>query len=301
MNKRPVFAALMLVATAGVASAVLFAQANQRSMYVSVVDEAGVPVSTLEPADIVVREDNVAREILHIEPATDPMQVEILVDNSQAARDYINDIRTALPPFVDALAVPTASGRHNEVGLVAFGDRPTILAEPSIDSAQVRKGIDRVFSLSSSGSYLLDAIIDVCKGFKKREAMRPVIVTLTTEGPEFSNRHYDLVLTPLRDSGAAFNVFVIGPMSSDMSDEARNRAVVLDRGPRETGGRFEQLLTSMALAPKLAQLSSELKHQFKVTYARPQSLIPPEHVTVTASRPGFVARGTLVKEPQNRP
>jgi hypothetical protein len=301
MKKSPVLAALTLVATAGAASAVLFAQANQRSMYVSVVDEAGVPVSTLEPADIVIREDNVAREILRVEPATDPLQVEILVDNSQAARDYINDIRNALPAFVNALTIPTASGRHNEVGLVAFGDRPTILAEPSIDSAQVRKGIDRIFSLRDSGSYLLDAVIDVSKGFKKREAMRPVIVTLTTEGPEFSNRHYELVLTALHDSGAAFHVLVIGPMSSDLSDDARNRAIVLDRGPRETGGRFEQLLTSMAIAPKLTQLANELKHQFKVIYARPQSLIPPEHVTVTANKPGLVARGTLVKEPQTRP
>src|SRR6516225_2918336 len=106
MKKSPVLAALTLVATAGAASAVLFAQANQRSMYVSVVDEAGVPVSTLEPADIVIREDNVAREILRVEPATDPLQVEILVDNSQAARDYINDIRNALPAFVNALTIP---------------------------------------------------------------------------------------------------------------------------------------------------------------------------------------------------
>jgi len=49
------------------------------------------------------------------------------------------------------------------------------------------------------------------------------------------------------------------------------------------------------------QLAAELTHQYKVTFARPQSLIPPEHTTVTAARPGLTARGTLVREPQARP
>ena len=36
----------------------------------------------------------------------------------------------------------------------------------------------------------------------------------------------------------------------------------------------------MALAGTLTQLADELTHQYQVTYARPQSLIPPERVTV---------------------
>ena len=51
----------------------------------SVVDKKGVPVTDVTPDDLVVREDGVAREILRVEPATDPMQVALLVDNSQAA------------------------------------------------------------------------------------------------------------------------------------------------------------------------------------------------------------------------
>jgi hypothetical protein len=193
------------------------------------------------------------------------------------------------------------AGGKNEVGLVGFGERPTILAEPSLDPAQVKKGINRIFAQSGSGSYLLDAIIEISRGFKKREAARPVIVAITTEGPEFSSRHFDLVLAPLRDAYASLNVIVVGPMSNDTSDEAHNRAIVLDQGPRDSGGSFENLLTSMALSPRLKQLAEQLTHQYKVTYARPQSLIPPEHVTVSAAKPGLVARGTPAREPQTRP
>ena len=88
-----------------------------------------------------VRDDNVAREVLRVAPADEPMQIEILVDNSQAATEYIRDLRLALPEFVDALLEPNAAGRKNEVGLVALGERPTILTEPTFDRAQLKKGL----------------------------------------------------------------------------------------------------------------------------------------------------------------
>ncbi len=76
------------------------AQALQRSMYVSVLDEAGQPVAGLGPTDFVVREDNNTREILRVDPADEPMQVAVMVDNSQASRNYIRDIRVGVEGFV---------------------------------------------------------------------------------------------------------------------------------------------------------------------------------------------------------
>ena len=53
----------------------------------------------------------------------------------------------------------------------------------------------------------------------------------------------------------------------------------------------------------MKQLAAELTHQYAVTYARPQSLIPPERVTVSAVRRGLVARGILIADQreQGRP
>jgi hypothetical protein len=293
--------ALLLGALMLVRPGVVIAQAIQRSMYVSALNDAGIPVPDLGPSDFVVREDNVAREVLRVAPADEPMQVEILVDNSQAATEYIRDLRVALPDFVDALLEPNAGGRKNEVGLVALGERPTILTEPTFDRALLKKGIDRLFAQRGGGNYLLDGVVEVCQGFKKRSATRPVIVAITTEGPEFSSRHFDFVLGPLRETGTAFHVVVVGRMSNDTSDEARNRNIVLDQGPTQTGGRFEHILTSMALGGKLKQIGNELTHQYRVTFARPQSLIPPERTTISAAKPGLTARGTLIKEPQGHP
>jgi hypothetical protein len=277
----------------------LAAQAIQRAMYVSVVNEAGAPVPDLGTADFVVREDNVAREVLRVEPAVAPMQIAVLVDNSAASRDNISHMRQALPVFVAALTDGPA-GQKNEVSIIAIGERPTVLADYSTNRGALQKGIDRIWSLHDSGAYLLDGIIEVCQGFKKREAGRPVIVALTAEGPEFSNRQHDQVIDPLKSSGAAFNAIVIGRPSSSLSSEARERGIVLDEGTRTTGGARVEILAVESLGLKLKQLADQLTHQYKVTYARPQSLIPPERFAVSTSKPGLSARGTLVKDTKTR-
>jgi hypothetical protein len=296
---RLLLGALLVAALALTWPGRLAAQAIQRAMYVSVVNEAGAPVPDLGTADFVVREDNVAREVLRVEPAVDPMQVAVLVDNSAASRDNISHMRQALPSLVAALTDGPA-GQRNEVTIVAIGERPTVLADYSTNRAALQKGIDRIWSLHDSGAYLLDGIIEVCQGFKKREAGRPVIVALTAEGPEFSNRQHDQVVDPLKASGAAFNAIIIGRPSSSLSSEARERGLVLDEGTRTTGGARVEILAVESLSLKLKQLADQLTHQYKVTYARPQSLIPPERFAVATSKPGLSARGTLVKETKPR-
>ncbi|HEY1911404.1 MAG TPA: hypothetical protein VGG73_10815, partial [Vicinamibacterales bacterium] len=193
-TRRALAAATLLAGLAVVGQIQLVAQTTQRALYVSVLNEAGAPVPDLGPSDFIVREDNVAREVLKVAPATEPMQVALLIDNSQAARDYITHYRQALPTFVTALADAGEGSVRNEVAIIGIADRPTILTEYTTNIVNLKKGIDRLWSQRGSGAYLLDGIYETAKGFKKRDAQRPVIVAITAEGPELSNYHYDQVL-----------------------------------------------------------------------------------------------------------
>jgi hypothetical protein len=97
------------------------------------------------------------------------------------------------------------------------------------------------------------------------------------------------------------NVVVLGPPSTDtISEDGRNRASLLDQGPVVSGGARESLLAVSALPTTLKRLATQLKSQYRVTYARPPSLIPPERLSVSAARPGLTARGTAVKEPNEK-
>lgn len=276
----------MLLAGLAVIPVVLHAQAQQRIVFASAVTDKGVPVEGLGPADFVVREDKVAREVLAVAPAADPMQIALLIDNSQAADPYVRDLREGASAFINAIAADPTGAKH-QLAVITIGERPTINTDYTTDLGKAVKGAQRIFATPGSGAYLLDGIIETSQGIKKRQSPRPVIVAVITAGVDLSDRVYQSVLEPLRDSGAALHVVVVGrPVTTDT-----DRLMVLDLGTRDTGGRYDTVLTGTALTPRLKQLAEELTHQYKVTYARPQTLIPPDRVTVSAAKPGMTIRG----------
>jgi hypothetical protein len=284
--------ALPLLAALTVATG-LDAQSKPRKIYASLVDKKGVPVTPVGPTDVVVREDGVAREILSVEPATDPMRVALLVDNSQAASRSIQFLRDALTGFATRL---TAAG--HSVALITLGDRPTLQVDATTDIARLKsRGIDRLFAQPNSGMYLLEALTETSRGFLKNDTPRPVIVAVVTEGREFSNASADVVIRAIRDSGAQFHALVLtdGDRADLGEDEVRQRNVVLDRGTKENGGQRETVISNMALKDRLDTLATELLGQVAVTYASPERLVPAEKISITAAREGVTARGVPVK------
>src|SRR5688572_15517059 len=166
----------MLVVVSVLASLVLghpetlLSQARERSIYVTMVDQSGAPVPNMGPADFIVREDNVAREILRVERATDPMDIAILLDNSVAAAEAVPQMRRALPAFLDALMAPAPAGQRNQVAIITLAGRPTILADYSIERAPLDKALGRLWEETFVGGYyLLNGIIEVTQGLRKRE------------------------------------------------------------------------------------------------------------------------------------
>lgn len=268
-------------------TAALLAQAKERIVYVSAFDEkTRAPITGLGVRDVVVREDGAAREVLRVTPATSPMPVAILVDNSQAATNAIADIRRALTSFVKALQ------GLGPVAIVGVADRPTILRDYTTDQKLLLDGVGRVFAMPDSGATLLDAIVEIGRGLQRREEDRAAMVILTTENIEFSTRHHQEVLDALKRSGAQMHAVILNtPAGSSLDDPARNRASVLDEGPKRSGGTRSDVLTSQSFEGKLLELAAILKSQHRVEYGRPQTLIPPEKVEVSSAKAGVVATG----------
>lgn len=284
------FACLVIVS---VSSAQQKAGASRTAqIYVSVVDDKGAAVPGLTVKDFAVREDGTPREVVRVEPATEPLDIMLLVDDSQAATTAIPHLRDGLTKFIDRM-----QGKA-KIGLVTVGERPTSVVEYTTDAAALKKGVGRIFARPGSGAYLLEAVRDVSRGLQKREGPRPVIIALTTEGVEFSNLQYERVLEDLRASGATFHVLAIGTPAATVSDELRNRGLLLAEGTKETGGRQDQLLSAMAIEDRLQQVAGELLNQYVVTYGRPDALIPPEKVQVTTTKTGLTARARTRVKPQ---
>jgi VWFA-related protein len=255
-----------------------------REVYVSVLDRKGAPVQGLTTTDFLVREDGKPREVLDVRPADTPLQIALLIDDSEAANEATSHMRDGLAAFLERL-----HGKA-EIALITVGERPTVLAPYTKDTAQLQQRVRRIFPRSGAGAYLLDAIMDASQALAKREAERPVIVALSFEGIDYSNRQHELVLSELRKSGAALHVIAVGSPSSSMSDEMRNRNIVVAEGTARTGGRRDQVLAVSGIPDKLKQAADELLNQYVITYGRPDTLIPPEKLEVTSTRPNVTVR-----------
>src|SRR5262245_28412395 len=117
-----------LVMATLVVPAWLGAQSPQRAIYVSVVDRAGNLVPGLGAADFVVREDGVTREVIKVEPASDPMHIALLIDNSQAAERFQRDYREAVTAFITAISAEAPAAGKHQIALISLASRPTILS-----------------------------------------------------------------------------------------------------------------------------------------------------------------------------
>lgn len=260
------------------------ADARTRDIYVSVVDSKDAPVTGLTIADFTVKEDGAAREVLRVGPATAPMQIILLVDDSAALTPALQPMREGLTKFVEKMQ------GHGEIGIVTVGERATSLVPSTTDVNALKRGITRIFARPGAGAYMLDGIQEVSQGFTKRKAERPVIVALTMEGVEFSNLQYDNVLKTLDESGAALHMLSIGMPNNSMADEWRNLNMTIAEGTKRSGGRRDQVLAVSGIPEALLRVADELNNQYVVTYGRPERLIPPEKIQVTVSKPGVTVR-----------
>jgi VWFA-related protein len=284
---------LVCVGAAAIAVVPLSAQRSQRpsesrtrQVYVSVVDNAGKPVTGLTAADFRVREDGTVREVLSAGPATEPIAIAVGVDDSQSAQKYIQFIRDGLTGFVKRL-----DGKA-QIALTTFGERPTVLVDYTESAAALQKGITRIFSRQGGGAYLLEALVELSRGMERREnAPRKAIVILTVEaGPEFSNLYSKNVIDALKRSGATLHVLALGTPAASDTDEMRNRNQSIAEGTSLTGGRRDQVLAESGIGDRLIQLADELTNQYVVSYSRPESLIPPQKLDVGANKPGLTVR-----------
>jgi len=284
-------------------SAAVSAQVDERVMYASVVDSKGAPVTTVTAKDLIVREDGQAREILNIARDEDPLQIALLVDNSVFMRDKLSELRKSVAAFISGLRPGV------QVALLTLAERPTILINYTADRAALLKGVDKIVSYEA-GNYVLDGIAEASEGLKKRPETRSIMVVVTGTGPELSYRHYSDALRPLRESGASLHAILLTASSTDEPLRGNERAVpqdpgsgmggegrdiVLSRMTKETGGRYEEVLSVSGLSSRLQQLSDEISNQYRVTFARPQRLIPPKSTEISGSKPSLHVRGMLRK------
>jgi VWFA-related protein len=262
-----------------------------RTVYVSVLEKGGAPVTDLSADDFVVKEGGKDREIVGAGMTTLPLRIALVVDDNGTGI-----FRYGVAKFIERLqgraefALSTVQGQHQKL-LDYTGDLDRL-------SAALGRLVAR--PATNDGGQLLEGIFETAKDFQKRRAARPIIVVLTVGGEEHSTLPAHHVLEELEKSGAALNVIAINSSTiramatvskpSALLESNLNLNEVLGDGPKQSGGKREEIVASAGLVPGLQELAEALRNQYAVSFSRPDKPKDSEKLSISVKRSGLTVR-----------
>lgn len=204
--------------------------------------------------DLAVTENGVSPADLQVAPLSetpDDVDVVLVVDTSGSMQGApLIAAVAAAERFVDRLPDDIA------VGLVAFSDRPAVLARPTTDHGRVLASIRTLGAVGETGLY--DAVV-TASGLFKGDGQHNIVL-LSDGGDTASSASLATATDAARDAGAT--LFTVGLRSGEFDEAA------LKRLARKTDGRYSPADTA-DLSTLYEGLARAIENQFVLTYTSP--------------------------------
>ena len=267
------------------------AEGVTRTVYVTVTDKNDLPVTDLTPVDFVVKEGGKARNVVEAGMTNVPLRIAVIVDDNGTGI-----FRYGVAKFIERLqgraefAVSTVTGQHLKI--VDYTTDVQLLTS-AIGQLTARPG-------TNDGGQLLEGIFETARDFQKRRTRRPIIVVLTVGGEEHSTVPAHHVLEELQKSGAALHVIAINSSAlramatvskpGALLEENLNLSEVLGDGPKQSGGKREEIVASAGLVVGLQELAEALRNQYAVSFSRADAPKSGDKLSVSVKRSGLTVR-----------
>ncbi|HEY7498472.1 MAG TPA: hypothetical protein VH740_08160 [Vicinamibacterales bacterium] len=260
------------------------AAATERTVFVTVTDNQGAPVTDLTAADFVVKEGGKEREIAKAEPATTKLRVALAIEEIMVSDA---SIRTAIFEFMKRVA------NSAEIGLFTVGLRTTTVVDYTSSLEALVGGINKFTLNPAKESAIAEGVLELSNRFAEAKPPRPAIVVLALSGGQVGVDPR-LVLEKVRDSRATmYSATLAGPSNAPtlgtMNDHA-GREQVLGDGPKQSGGRRVDVTTTAAFPKALQQIANDLLAQYAITYTLPDGVKPDKRFSITVKRRGISLR-----------
>ena len=289
--------ALMVLSAPWSASQVALAQ--NRSLFASLTDAHGEPVTDLIAEEIVVQHDGVVCETLALEPIDWPVRVTVFIDNGEGALQALAHMREGVRLFVDALPPDI------EVAIASIGGRPQFWAKHTTDRQELTDAVGMIAPEIAEGASFVDALYEEAERLHEDEDGRyfPVIVMVATNGREASGRARDkpfneMVERLFANRATVHTRQIIHMPTTEIRGAPRPsvsgvRRWGIDIG-KATGGSYRGLSSPSGLRTLLPELAEDIarKHrlvstQYRVTYAPPDGASDKPAIFVRTTRPGL--------------
>jgi hypothetical protein len=223
-------------------------------VYVTVVSATGAPVTDVQPGEFDVREGNLPRKIVRASLANDPMRIALIVDSSEVADKMLNQVRSGLQVFFDAIP------QNTEIAMMTIGRQARLRLAPTADRKKLSDTASGFFG-DGGGTAALDGVMEGYNRFLRRvEARWPILVFITTDGPvtgTVREDEFERYLKELQTSGVVAHAIVVSTRGNGVP------TIVAMNVTQVTGGSYEAIAAPTALPDKMKALGERLASQFK--------------------------------------
>ena len=260
---------------------------TSRWVYVTVVDEDGLPVGGLTPADFEVKEGGKIGEVVSVEPAGEKIRLALMVE--EGLTPYL-EVRLGLVEFMRRMS-PVA-----QISLIVVTFRNNTVVEFTSNLNRLIQGVNE-FPLAKrlQVAQVPEAVSDMARVFEKSKPVRPAIVLLAFDVNQEATSEAEAILTRLAKSGAHLSAVTNEPstiLSSDITTlrDSTGRSQVIGDGTRQSGGRHITVLALSRMQTALGQIADDLTSQHLIKYVLPGSARPSDRISVKLKKPGLTLR-----------
>lgn len=269
---------------------------KQQQVFISLTGTDGKPVTGLQAADVTISENDVNCKVIKVEEIDWPTKVQVLVDNGRPNTSPINPLRDGLKAFFELMPEGT------EMSLYSTAGTPRAIVKPTTDKQKAIDGIALMAPDSGAGMFF-DALSEAAERVAKDKVPGfPVILMVGSDLGQVRalDQPYLKLQQTIIDKGITTHVTLTNG-SGGSGGQAQTEIGL--NVTKLSGGKFENISASSRLATLLPELGQKIaasavrqRHQYRVTYERPDKPAAQPNIGATVRKEGTVQlslRGSL--------
>lgn len=239
----------------------------QATVLVTVLAPPKAPITDLTAKDFKVTDAGQPVEVAAAAHATEPLSIELIVDNAQPPMGVTpptRDLRSAVQGFAKAIR---AGNPDAKIGMFTVGGAATPVVPLAGSAADFDKAVNHIAPSPQSGGAILEGLVDASHALGAEPAPRRAIVSIDFSSPdEASDMVLQSIETAMFQSGAT--LWAVSVSGSNTS-ETPSRDAVLNEATRMTGGERQTIVGSTGLQNQLKAIANSLLSQYALQVARP--------------------------------
>lgn len=245
------------------------------SLYVSLVDANGEPITDLRPDQIIVMEDDQPRVTLLLEPITWPTRLTVLVDNTQALAGSLPKLREGLRAFFEALP------ERLEAELLTISPQPRTVVPLTTNHQELADAVSLIAPGVDVASRFVEGVEEAVDRFREDDGdYFPMILAVVADDLEisqFNDNRLARMQQHVVESSLTVHMILqqLGLDKAGLGDIQTQVGLALTK---MTAGRYENI--AAASSSRLKELLEEYarmigqshirqSHSYRVVYHRP--------------------------------